>query len=123
MTFDRPTGSVSGQRSWEWNRLLDARKGGRSARGADPDRNRPRDRQAGHRLRSYQEQVSALRRELEDANAELERRDRRLRYIIDHYERLLEEKYRRSDAPTTETSEGGPVATLVSRASRLLSAR
>jgi hypothetical protein len=89
MATDRPVASISGQEEWDWNEWQ-ARQESRSvSRGSldqQPDRNRERNRSEGSVHRQ---------REIENLEAELERAEQRLQYVVDHYERLLAEKNRK----------------------------
>jgi len=97
--MDRPTGSVTGQDEWEWNREFETNQGGTAARdrGGGPDNTRPDG-----------EAVGLARWERRDLKAELERKDRRFRTVVEQYERRLAEKNRKlSERPgPSRDSEG-----------------
>lgn len=89
MATDRPVASITGQEEWDWNEWQ-ARQESRSvSRGSldqQPDRNRER---------NQSEESVHRQREIENLEAELERTEQRLQYVVDHYERLLAEKNRK----------------------------
>lgn len=88
MTLDRPVGSISGQQEWEWNRWQAERRSGASGPTPAPER------RSEARRRERRERDLAAQREIAALEAELERRDRHLQDVIDHYEALLKEKNR-----------------------------
>ena len=85
--MDRPTGSVTGQGEWEWNRQFET----------DRDGTAGRDRSGGsgaETRRSDGEEVGLARWERRELKAELERKDRRFQTVVEQYERRLAEKNR-----------------------------
>ena len=82
MVTDRPTASLTGKEDWEWNE--------RHAGGSSSDTSKH------HRNDSNgPDRKAALRREIRELEAELERTENRLQCVIDRYERLLTEKNRK----------------------------
>lgn len=107
METDRPVASVSGGRDWEWNRWQ-AEVHARDAACGVSARHQPTDQH-----RSNREQIAELQRQLGHLEGRLERKDRRLQSVIDHYERLLREKNREL-AAADPSSTADPDSTIVS---------
>lgn len=92
MVDSLPTGSITGQQDWEWNRMYADRRSrgtsrGRPAAEGRPDEQPVQSRQARSQWRAPPDSPTC--------RAALERKERRLQYVITHYERLLAEKNRR----------------------------
>lgn len=83
MEPDLPTGSITGQRGWRWNQRQAEREGTNATRTSVDE---PTD--------EHRRSETALRRDVRALELELERKEDRLRYVIEHYERLLTEKDR-----------------------------
>lgn len=93
MVSDRPTASVTGQEDWEWNERCEGGSSSDATVGSTGGRRGsvgPLDRPADSLARE-----AALRREIRELEAELERTECRLQCVVDRYERLLAEKNRR----------------------------
>lgn len=89
MASDRPTGSVSGTRGWDWNRLMENRKRTRApTRSPGP---------ASDRVDGDPPSAEAAVDPVAVAALERDRGCRELRSVITHYERLVSEKDRRLD--------------------------
>lgn len=111
MQTDRPVASVSGEQDWEWNRWqADVRSRERSTDGSTPH-------QPWKRAPTRRERIATLQRRVDELEAELERKDRRLQSVVDHYERLLAE---RQSAPADRSSSGSTTGTVGSLVSKLL---
>ncbi|MFW5903143.1 MAG: hypothetical protein ACOCS7_00235 [Halolamina sp.] len=111
MSIDRPVASVTGRDEWEWNHWQAAVQSAQgSTDGADSRRPERWGRDAGD--------VAELRRRVHALERELERRDRRLQDVIDHYERLLEEKNRKIAAQRSGSDEASWTASVASRVRR-----
>lgn len=110
MTHDPPVGSITGQNDWEWNRWQAESRdsftelSGRPPQGSDDNQ-----------IRTSPGEIAALRRTVQQAEAELERRKQRHQYVITHYERLLAEKNRRLNRSNPETSDRLSVLSLLRR--------
>lgn len=80
LSNDIPVGSVSGRGGW----------GSAEPSDRDPDRNRPRHaaEEAPPGPRDRRERIRELQREVTALEEELERKDRRLEYVVEHYERM-----------------------------------
>jgi TATA-binding protein-associated factor Taf7 len=88
MKSERPVASISGSREWRWNRSQAVQ------RSRDGSRDPPGRCQSAGGRKSRPEREIPPESELADLEAELERKERRLQEIIEHYERLLAEKNR-----------------------------
>lgn len=112
MTSHGPVGSISGQQEWEWNRWQAEKRSGeaRTAPAAD--------RASENRERDCRERYLASQREIAALEAELERKDRHLQDVIDHYEGLLRKKNRQLNAPGRSASRTGSTSTALSRTAR-----
>lgn len=86
-----PTGSITGQQDWEWNRLYGDRRSRAASGGDQPRGARSRERP----FRPGRAPASRKPRERQPEDPALERTEQRLQYVITHYERLLAEKDRR----------------------------
>lgn len=125
MPDDLPTGSVTGRQEWKWNKWQTDRDSPADSPGATDRRDRGpsgpgADRGTGESgLRSRPDGQSGprelrLRRLVEELEARLERKERRIQYIIEHYERLLSEKNRELAARSSaESGSGIPVLSRV----------
>lgn len=88
MAIDRPVASVTGQDEWEWNRWQAALQSADEPTGtadanpsAEWDVRTTEGADLEHRVRSLETELASRERHLQD--------------VIDHYERLLEQKNRR----------------------------
>ena len=111
MACDIPTGSVTGQHDWEWNRW-------QSAENPDVEdellTSRPPKREPPARPRELPDRASALRLENRALRAELERQKRHRQYVIEHYERLLTEQNRQIAEQTGDTEERNRTPSILS---------
>lgn len=91
MVDSLPTGSINGRQDWEWNRLYADRRTRCRSRGRKSSEGRRRE-QPVHppRVRAGR----PVPHETQSLHTELERKERRLQFVITHYERLLAEKNR-----------------------------
>lgn len=107
MKSDRPIASIIGTQEWEWNRSQAEQKFRDGSKGP-PGRRQPK-RGAGE----HSNREAPIQRKI----TELERKDRRLQDIIDHYERLLTEKDRQlaKDSPVTDAERGSTVRSKIVR--------
>lgn len=87
-----PTGSITGQQDWEWNRLYGDRRSRTASSGDHPRETSPPE-------RPFQPSRAPARRramrERQSLDTDRERTEQRLQYVITHYERLLAQKNRR----------------------------
>lgn len=88
MGSHRPVASVTGSQDWEWNRWQAA------VRSSDASTGMSDRRPSTHRESSPRERIDVLERKITELEMELERKDRRLQSIIDHYERIVRAKNR-----------------------------
>jgi len=89
MKSERPVASISGNREWRWNRSQAVQ------RSQDGSREPPGRCQSAGGRESRPEREIPPKSEFAELEAELERKERRLQEIIEHYERLLAEKNRK----------------------------
>jgi hypothetical protein len=109
MSRNQPTGSVTGRTGWEWNRLQAAESATGTTTTRESDQAQHTTTETGtvqsvnqttrttateHRC-SYRDENIELRRRVQQLEAELERRDRHLQSVIDHYERILADQQTR----------------------------
>lgn len=128
MSTDLPPASISGQQGWEWNQLR-AQQEPRESAASSANRSGERSlsgRRRGHRASTGPRRASAdtghepagaghastdpPQRELA---AELERKERRVQHVIDHYERKLAKKNREL-AKQSETASSERLPPLLS---------
>lgn len=88
MGTHRPVASVTGSQDWEWNRWQAAVRSSDVSTGMT-DRRPPTNREPSPR-----ERIDVLERKITELEMELERKDRHIQSIIDHYERILRAKNR-----------------------------
>lgn len=92
MTTDLPTGSITGRGGWEWNRWQNQQP----PRGVSTES--ASHRSYGHveseRQPGRPEQEGALQCDHRRLQTQLEQKERRLEFVIDHYERLLADRNR-----------------------------
>lgn len=112
-----PTGSITGQQDWEWNRMYHEHRSQVPAGRSEPDRRRPADRP--FRTRRQVADPAGPRDEA-PADPELEQTRRRLQYVITHYERLLAEKNRRLEPDTDAGANADWTATVLATIRRLV---
>ena len=88
MAINRPVASVTGRDEWEWNRWQDALQSADEPTGTA-------DTNASGEWGARTTEETDLERQIRTLETELARRERHLQDVIDHYERLLEQKNRR----------------------------
>ena len=111
MPTDLPTPSISGQHDWEWNRLqaqqdsqdASTPPANRTDEHPRPEHQCARRGSTGPRRSSSDSRCAPKDVSRRELAAALERRERRLQHVIDHYEHLLAEKNRQL-ADQDETS-------------------
>lgn len=88
MAINRPVASVTGQDEWEWNRWQAALQSADEPTGTT-------DANLSGEWDARTTEGADLERRVRSLETELARRERHLQDVIDHYERLLEQKNRR----------------------------
>ena len=117
MIDDRPVGSITGQQEWGWNEWQDEQQSRGAPRASVG--HRPHDHR-GCRARCEKRE---RQRKIEALNDELDRKERRLQYVIDHYERLLTKRNRElNDQRSSESTQQGG-STVLSKVLRYLTNR
>jgi len=94
MSYDIPSGSVTGRDGWEWNRLQRRPPSGDERECSDPGRSRATT--AGRSRRTtderQRERERGRERSREELEAELRRTKQQLECVVEQYERLLAER-------------------------------
>ena len=111
MGIDRPVASVTGQDEWEWNRWQAALQSDDDPTGTAEANS------SGERGVRTTERTDRQRR-VRALEVELARRERSLQDVIDHYERLLEQKNRRIADLESEASNRSWRASMASKRRR-----